>query len=181
MVGWLYQPLRWHREIWRIKVVSTCWWVFQGILFWFFFRTNFKAWIFCLMCIFCLIQVSMDKWMDVTEMGYIIASRYNVILVSLSWQQSMIFFPLRSQPPTDSSVHRIICVGHVFWKSFCPGTLNIGNLIFKFMHSFRFIWVNNVCSRTTSLFERPLSFTASSIVVVNQLLFSGKAVANSIY
>ncbi|KAH1231444.1 hypothetical protein GmHk_10G030646 [Glycine max] len=53
---------------------------------------------------------SVDKWMDITEMRYVIASRYNVILVSLSRQQSMTFFPLRSQPPPDSSVHCMICV-----------------------------------------------------------------------
>ncbi|KAH1225478.1 hypothetical protein GmHk_11G032360 [Glycine max] len=60
-----------------------------------------------------LSMVTMDKWMDITNMGYVIASRYNVILVSLSLQQSMTFFLLRSQPPTDSSVHRIICIGQV--------------------------------------------------------------------
>ncbi|KAH1193258.1 putative protein FAR1-RELATED SEQUENCE 10 [Glycine max] len=63
-------------------------------------------------------KVSVDKWMDITDMGYVIASRYNVILVSLSRQQSMTFFPLRSQPPPDSSGHRIICVGHVFGNHF---------------------------------------------------------------
>ncbi|KAH1233237.1 Protein FAR1-RELATED SEQUENCE 5 [Glycine max] len=62
--------------------------------------------------------VSVDKWMDITEMGYVIASRYNVFLVSLSRQQSMTFFPLRSQPPPDSSGHRMICVGHVFGNHF---------------------------------------------------------------
>ncbi|XP_028181433.1 uncharacterized protein LOC114368322 [Glycine soja] len=31
-----------------------------------------------------LSKVSMDKWMDITDMRYVIASRYNVILVSLS-------------------------------------------------------------------------------------------------
>jgi len=56
--------------------------------------------------------------MDITEMGYVITSRYNVILVSLSGQQSMMFFPLRSQPPTDSSMHRIICIGHVYGNHF---------------------------------------------------------------
>ncbi|KAH1198704.1 hypothetical protein GmHk_18G052233 [Glycine max] len=56
--------------------------------------------------------------MDIIEMGYVIASRYNVILVSLSRKQSMTFFPLRSQPPPDSSVHRMICVGHVFGNHF---------------------------------------------------------------
>ncbi|KAL5170587.1 Protein FAR1-RELATED SEQUENCE 5 [Glycine soja] len=63
-------------------------------------------------------KVSVDKWMDITDMGYVIVSRYNVILVSLSQQQSMTFFPLRSQPPPDSSGHRIICVGHVFGNHF---------------------------------------------------------------
>ncbi|KAH1232418.1 hypothetical protein GmHk_09G025079 [Glycine max] len=63
-------------------------------------------------------EVSVDKWMDITEMRYVIASRYNVILVSLSRQQSMTFFPLRSQPPPDSSGHRMICVSHVFGNHF---------------------------------------------------------------
>jgi len=56
--------------------------------------------------------------MDIIEMGYVIASRYNVILVWLSLQQSMTFFPLRSQPPTDSSVHRIICIGDIYDNHF---------------------------------------------------------------
>ncbi|KAL5172984.1 PKS-NRPS hybrid synthetase [Glycine soja] len=63
-------------------------------------------------------KVSVNKWMDITDMGYVIASRYNVILVSLSQQQSITFFPLRSQPPPDSSGHRIIFVGHVFGNHF---------------------------------------------------------------
>jgi len=56
--------------------------------------------------------------MDIAEMGYVIASRYNVILVSLFRQQSMTFFPLRNQPPTDSFVHCIICIGHIFDNHF---------------------------------------------------------------
>ncbi|KAH1249563.1 hypothetical protein GmHk_05G012890 [Glycine max] len=63
-------------------------------------------------------MVSMDKWMDIMDMGYVIASRYSVIIVSLSQQQSMTFFPIRSQPPPDSSVHRMICVGHMFGNHF---------------------------------------------------------------
>ncbi|KAL5137337.1 Protein FAR1-RELATED SEQUENCE 5 [Glycine soja] len=63
-------------------------------------------------------KVSVDKWMNITEMRYVIASRYNVILVSLSRQQSMTFVLLRSQPPLDSSMHRIICVDHVFGNHF---------------------------------------------------------------
>ncbi|KHN28257.1 hypothetical protein glysoja_048567, partial [Glycine soja] len=63
-------------------------------------------------------KVSVDKWMGITEMGYVIASWYNVILVSLSRQQSMTFFPLRSQAPPDSSGHCMICVDHVFGNHF---------------------------------------------------------------
>ncbi|KAH1210196.1 hypothetical protein GmHk_15G044565 [Glycine max] len=58
-----------------------------------------------------LTNVTMDTWMDITNM-------YNVILVSLSQQQSMTFFLLRSQPPLDSSLHRIICIGHVYDNHF---------------------------------------------------------------
>ncbi|KAH1203738.1 hypothetical protein GmHk_17G049891 [Glycine max] len=65
-----------------------------------------------------LTKGTMDKWMDIIDMRYVIASRYNVILISLSHQQSMTFFLLRSQPPRDSSVHRIICVGHVYDNHF---------------------------------------------------------------
>ncbi|KAH1257737.1 hypothetical protein GmHk_03G007638 [Glycine max] len=65
-----------------------------------------------------LTKVTMDKWMDIIDMGYVIASRYNAILVSLSQQQSMTFFSLRNQPPSDSSVHRIICISHVYDNHF---------------------------------------------------------------
>ncbi|KAH1264776.1 hypothetical protein GmHk_01G000615 [Glycine max] len=41
-----------------------------------------------------LTNVIVDKWMHKIDMGYVIESRYNVILVSLSQQQSMTFFPL---------------------------------------------------------------------------------------
>jgi len=60
----------------------------------------------------------MDKWMNIIDMGYVIASRYNVILVSLPLRQSMTFFPLRSQPPIDFLVHRVICIGHVYGNHF---------------------------------------------------------------
>ncbi|KAH1209846.1 hypothetical protein HKD37_15G043184 [Glycine soja] len=65
-----------------------------------------------------LSKVTVDKLMDITEIGYVIVSRYNVILVSLSRQQSMAFFPLRSQPPTDFPVHCIICIDHVYGNHF---------------------------------------------------------------
>jgi len=64
------------------------------------------------------VQVTMDKWMNITDMGYVIASRYNVILVSLFLQQSMTFFSLRSQPLRNNYVHHVICIGHVYGNYF---------------------------------------------------------------
>ncbi|KAH1203565.1 hypothetical protein GmHk_17G049778 [Glycine max] len=48
-----------------------------------------------------LSMVTMDKWMNITNMGYVIASRYNVIVSS-----------------SDSSMHRIIYIGHVYENHF---------------------------------------------------------------
>ncbi|KAL5154485.1 hypothetical protein HKD37_19G053834 [Glycine soja] len=62
--------------------------------------------------------VTMDKWMNINDIGYVIASRCNVILVFLSLQQSITFFSLRSQLPTNSSVHRVICIDHVYVNHF---------------------------------------------------------------
>jgi len=66
----------------------------------------------------CNMQVTMDKWMNINDIGYVIASRCNVILVFLSLQQSITFFSLRSQLPTNSSVHRVICIDHVYVNHF---------------------------------------------------------------
>ncbi|KAL5184787.1 hypothetical protein HKD37_17G048439 [Glycine soja] len=43
--------------------------------------------------------VTKDKWMNITDMGYAIVSRYNVILVSLSLQQSMMLLSLKNGCP----------------------------------------------------------------------------------
>ncbi|KAJ1385460.1 MULE transposase domain [Sesbania bispinosa] len=55
-------------------------------------------------------SVAVDKWMTLPDIGYVIAFRYNVMLVSLSIDQSMTFFPLRGHPPTN---HKILCIGYV--------------------------------------------------------------------
>ncbi|KAL5190899.1 hypothetical protein HKD37_04G010241 [Glycine soja] len=64
-----------------------------------------------------LTKVTTDMWMDITDIGHVIASRYNVIVVSLSKQQSTTFFPLRSQPLANSSLHCIICIGYVIART----------------------------------------------------------------
>ena len=71
----------------------------------------------------------MDKWMNITDMGYIIASRYNVIVVSLSQQQSMTFFPLISQVPLDFFCASCNMNWSCVWKSFCIGNCIIMNLV----------------------------------------------------
>ena len=57
-------------------------------------------------------------WMTIPDMGYVIVSKYNVILVCLSLEQNVTIFPLWSKPPTDLSLHRVICIGHVCGSHF---------------------------------------------------------------
>ena len=57
--------------------------------------------------------VSLDKWMVMPDMGYIIATKYNVVFIHLSALGWMTFFPLRGRPPLSLSNHRIISIGFV--------------------------------------------------------------------
>jgi len=56
--------------------------------------------------------------MTIPDMGYLIASRYNIILVCLSLKQNITIFPLHTAPPTDVSLHRLLCIGHVYDSNF---------------------------------------------------------------
>jgi len=56
--------------------------------------------------------------MTIPDMGYVIASRYNIILVCLSLKQNITIFPLRSKPPSGLSLHRLICIVHVYGSHF---------------------------------------------------------------
>ena len=56
--------------------------------------------------------------MAIPDMGYVIANRYNVILVSLSMLQSLSIFPLRTQAPSKFTHHQIIAIGHVHENHF---------------------------------------------------------------
>ena len=62
---------------------------------------------------FILYQASMNRWMPIPNIRYVIASRYNVIFICLSTKQYLTIFPFRSQPPVDTSVHYLIYVGHI--------------------------------------------------------------------
>jgi len=64
------------------------------------------------------LHAGVEKWITIPDMGYVIASRYNVILVFLSLQQNVTIFPLQSKTAIDVSQHRIICIGHVYGNHF---------------------------------------------------------------
>ncbi|XP_004506266.1 uncharacterized protein [Cicer arietinum] len=57
---------------------------------------------------------TLDNWMTLPEMGYVIASKFNLVFVALSLNQSETFFPLRSPPPTPISDH--LELGFAFLK-----------------------------------------------------------------
>ncbi|XP_027189060.2 uncharacterized protein [Cicer arietinum] len=69
-----------------------------------------------------------DKWMSLPDLDYVIATLYNVILVSLSRNLNMTFFPLNKSPSKETFVHSLLAIGFVnenHWvqiklKSDCP-------------------------------------------------------------
>ncbi|XP_050914644.1 uncharacterized protein LOC127129523 [Lathyrus oleraceus] len=54
-----------------------------------------------------------EKWMKISDMGYFIACRYNVVFVSLSKRLNITVFPLTLTSPMYTSRHKIIDVGFV--------------------------------------------------------------------
>ncbi|XP_004512852.1 uncharacterized protein [Cicer arietinum] len=56
---------------------------------------------------------TLDNWMTFLEMGYVIASKFNLVFVALSLNQSETFFPLRSPPPTPIPDHHMIVIAFV--------------------------------------------------------------------
>nr|XP_027189376.1 uncharacterized protein LOC105851939 [Cicer arietinum] len=69
-----------------------------------------------------------DKWMSLPDLGYVIATLYNVILVSLSRNLNMTFFPLNKSPSKETFGQSLLAIGFVnenHWvqiklKSDCP-------------------------------------------------------------
>ncbi|XP_012573859.1 uncharacterized protein [Cicer arietinum] len=54
-----------------------------------------------------------DKWMTIPDLCYVIATLYNVILVSLSRNLNMLFFPLNKAPSKESSLINLLAIGFV--------------------------------------------------------------------
>lgn len=71
------------------------------------------------------IAATFENWMTLSEMGILIASRYNVILHCLSVGDSMTYLPLRSTPPAWYQ-HVAIAVGHVNDNHYVKLTLQGG-------------------------------------------------------
>ncbi|XP_004509902.1 uncharacterized protein [Cicer arietinum] len=71
---------------------------------------------------------SKDNWITLPEMRYVIASKFNLVVVTLSLNQSQTYFPPRSPPPTSMSDHRVIVIAfvnnchfvQVYLKSYSP-------------------------------------------------------------
>ena len=61
-------------------------------------------------------QVLDAKWMTILDMRYVIASRYNVVLVHLSRLQSWTFFPFFKSP--SAAVSCLIAIRFVNWNHF---------------------------------------------------------------
>ncbi|XP_004509893.1 uncharacterized protein [Cicer arietinum] len=69
-----------------------------------------------------------DMWMSIPDLGYVIATLYNVILVSLHRNLNMTFFLLNKAPSKESYLYSLLAIGFVnenHWlqiklKSHCP-------------------------------------------------------------
>lgn len=60
-------------------------------------------------------EAQFENWMTLPEMGPVIASRYNVALVSLSLEMSLTYFPLRGLPPHGHTLIALCFVNHCHW------------------------------------------------------------------
>jgi len=66
--------------------------------------------------------------MTILDMGYLIASRYNAILVCLSLKENITIFPLRTSPSTNATLHRLLSISHVHDSHFVQVWLLLNTL-----------------------------------------------------
>ncbi|XP_073220439.1 uncharacterized protein [Cicer arietinum] len=62
----------------------------------------------------------MDKWLSMPDMGYVIATTYNIILVTFGLTFSMTFFPMRGSHSGSTKNDRICCIGFVNGNHWVP-------------------------------------------------------------
>ena len=58
-------------------------------------------------------EVRYENWMTIPDAGYVIATKYNVVLACISLQGSYTIFPLQRAPPPDRISHRVIGIGYI--------------------------------------------------------------------
>lgn len=93
-------------------------------------------------------MANVDKWITLPEMGYVIACRYNVVLVSLSLQQSMTFFPLRGRPSSNLSDIRVITIAFVDTNHF----VQVSTHFFFFIMRYFFFFIMRWWKKTVNFF-----------------------------
>ncbi|XP_012568202.1 uncharacterized protein [Cicer arietinum] len=62
----------------------------------------------------------MDKWLSIPDMGYVIVTSYNIILVTFGLTFSMTFFPMRGSHSGSTKNDRICCIGFVNGNHWVP-------------------------------------------------------------
>ncbi|XP_004516432.1 uncharacterized protein [Cicer arietinum] len=62
----------------------------------------------------------MDKWLSIPDMGYVIATAYNIILVTFGLTFSMTFFPMRGSHSGSTKNDCICCIGFVNGNHWVP-------------------------------------------------------------
>ncbi|KAJ9552999.1 hypothetical protein OSB04_017044 [Centaurea solstitialis] len=108
-----------------------------------------------------------EHWMDVFETGLLIASRYNVILHSLTTVGSMTFFPLRSSPPPWYE-HVAFTIGYVNGNHYVKISMADGHPMpsivpnwFRFKYDCATAWATPYMTRVNK-FEQLLSRNRTS-------------------
>ncbi|KAL8456216.1 hypothetical protein ACS0TY_034438 [Phlomoides rotata] len=73
-------------------------------------------------------------WFTLPDMGYLVASAYDLALISLSPQLSLTFLPLKTEAPTNP---KVISIAFVNQNHFIPVYLHVGHLFPRFAQGWK--------------------------------------------
>ncbi|KAJ9543670.1 hypothetical protein OSB04_023377 [Centaurea solstitialis] len=125
-----------------------------------------------------------EHWMDVFETGLLIASRYNVILHSLTTVGSMTFFPLRSSPPPWYE-HVAFTIGYVNGNHYVKISIADGHPMppivpnwFRFKYDCATAWATPYMTRIDK-FKQLLSTMSFVTNQTDILLFDNEVVSSN--
>ena len=54
--------------------------------------------------------ITEDNWLSIPDMGYVIATAFSIVLITIAISGCSTFLPLAGAPPL---IHRVIAIGHV--------------------------------------------------------------------